>query len=210
MKEQPSRRGRRPGRQDTREAILRAARTAFADGGFDGTSIRQIAAAAGVDAALVHHYFTSKDQLFQAAVEFPVDVAATLERVTDGTVEELGHRLVETFLGAWEHPVSGPGLEALLRGALTNRVSGRLVREFFMVQIVRTVGRRLEGVVPAGELPARASLVASQMLGLATVRHLLRFEPLASTPRESVVRTVGPTVQRYLTGELDVLPGPPG
>lgn len=200
------RRGRRPGNQDTRETILAAARHAFAEDGYDATSVRRIAAAAGVDAGLVHHYFTTKEQLFQTAVDFPVDLSSTLQRVTQGPVEELGHRLVDTFVHAWEHPVSGPALQAVLRGALTNRVSARLVREFFTVQISRSMVVRLDGVVPAHEVPARATFVASQLIGLATVRYLLRFEPLASTRPEAVIATLAPTVQRYLTGEIDGAP----
>lgn len=202
----PRPRGRRPGKQDTRAAILTTARVAFAERGYDGTSVRQVAAAAGVDSALVHHYFTTKDQLFQAAVGFPLDIPATLAGVTDGPVEELGRRLTDTFVRAWEHPASGPALEALLRRALTNRVAGRLVREFFAVGIVRAVKPRLAGVVPLHEVPARADFVASQLFGLAVVRHLLRFEPVASTPRQAVVAAVAPTVQRYLTGQIEGLP----
>ena len=200
------RRGRRPGSQDTREAILAAARTAFAEGGYDATSVRRIAAAAGVDPALVHHYFTTKEQLFQAAVAFPVDLPTALAGIAEGPVAELGDRLADTFLGAWEHPRTGPALEALLRSALTSQVVGRLVREFFTRHIVRSVGVRLADVVPATELPVRAGFVASQLFGLAVVRYLLRFEPIASAPRDSVRRTVGPTLQSYLTGPVDDLP----
>jgi len=198
-------RGRRPGRQNTREAVLQAARLAFAEAGYDRASVRQIAAAAGVDTALVHHYFGTKEQLFQAAVEFPVDLPTTLARVADGPVGGLGQRLVDTFLEAWEHPVSGPALEALIRGALAHRVYGRLIREFFAVHIVRSVGVRLEGVVPADEVPIRANFVASQLFGLAVVRYLLRFEPMASLPRDAVATTVAPTIQRYLTEEIDAV-----
>lgn len=202
------RRGRRPGSQDTREAILAAARTAFAEGGYDTTSVRRIAAAAGVDPALVHHYFTTKEQLFQAAVAFPVDLPTALAGIAEGPVAELGDRLADTFLGAWEHPRTGPALEALLRSALTSQVVGRLVREFFTRHIVRSVGVRLADVVPATELPVRAGFVASQLFGLAVVRCLLRFEPIASAPRDSVRRTVGPTLQSYLTGPLEALREP--
>jgi hypothetical protein len=117
-------------------------------------------------------------------------------------VDTLGQRLVETFLSVWEHPVSGPAFEALLRGATANRISGRLMREFFAVQILRRALRNLDTIIDPAEIPLRANLIASQLFGLATIRYVLKFEPLASTPRETVVAAVAPTLQRYLTGEL--------
>lgn len=196
--------GRRPGKQDTRQAILAAARAAFAEHGYDGASIRTIATAAGVDPALVHHYFGNKQQLFLATVQPPIDPSEVIPKLIAGGMDGLGRRIAETFLSVWEHPVSGPASEALLRRALSNRVSARLVREFFAAQVVRRVMQHVppDEVDPA-ELPLRASLVGSQLFGLAVTRYVLRFEPLASAPRETVVAAVGPTLQRYLTGELD-------
>lgn len=206
--ERPERkRGRRAGvgaaSEDTRQAILSAARETFAEHGYDGSSMRQIAGVAGVDAALIHHYFEGKEQLFLAAVQFPVDPAELLSRVTGGPVGQLGYRLADTFLATWEDPTSGPALEAFLRGALTNRQSGQLVQTFFMLQIVQRIMPSLSGVVDAAQMPTRAGLAASHLLGLAVVRHVLRFEPLASMPRTTLVATIAPTLQRYLTGNLD-------
>ena len=200
----PRKRGRRAKveSEDTREVILSAARTIFAERGYDGSSMRQIATTAGVDAALIHHYFDSKEQLFLAAVQFPVDPEEMLGRVTDGPVEHLGYRLANTFLATWEHPTRGPALEAFLRGALTNRESGQLVQTFFMLQIVGRIMPSLSGIIEPAQMPTRAGLAASQLLGLAVVRHLLRFEPLASMPRADIVSTVAPTLQRYLTGDI--------
>src|SRR5699024_11211711 len=109
----------------------------------------------------------------------------------------------------WEHPHSGPALAALLRSALTSRVVGQLVREFFAVHVVRSVGARLADFVPAEELQVRAGFVAGQLFGLAVVRHLLRLEPLTSSPRETVAVVVAPTLQRYLTGKLEDSPAQP-
>jgi len=194
--------GRRPGKQDTRAAILAAAREAFAERGYEGASIRQIATSAGVDPALVHHYFGTKEQLFTATVQPPVDIAEVFPKLFEGELDTLAERLLTMFMSIWDHPVSGPAFEALLRNALTNRISARLIREFFTVQIQRRAVARLAGIIDPAEARLRATLVASQLFGLAVVRYVLKFEPLASAPRETVIATVGPTIQRYLTGDL--------
>jgi AcrR family transcriptional regulator len=203
--------GRRPGKQDTREAILAAAREAFAERGYDGVSIRAIATSAGVDPALVHHYFGTKEQLFIATVRPPVDPTELIPKIiAGGAVEGIGERIVEAFLSVWDHPVSGPAFEALLRGALANRLSARLMREFFAVQILRRALANLGTVVDPAEVPLRATLVASQLFGLAVIRYILKFEPLASASRDTVVAAVAPNVQRYLTGDLAGLLEPRG
>ncbi|WBB67316.1 TetR family transcriptional regulator [Micromonospora sp. WMMD812] len=191
--------GRRPGNPDTREAILGAARAAFAERGFDAASIRAIAAAAGVDPALVHHYFGSKDQLFLAAMRAPVDPRELLPTVLAGDRDGLGERLVRMFLGVWDSPAGSAGV-ALLRSAVSNEWTARLLREFLTTQVLRRVLDHLD--VDPAELPLRGSLVASQLIGLAMMRHVIRLEPVASAAPETLVATVGPTVQRYLTGEL--------
>src|SRR2546430_13486874 len=105
-----ARTGRRPGNQDTREAIVEAARQAFAERGFDRASIRSIAASAGVDPALVHHYFGTKDELFLATVNAPINPNELLPQVLTGDRDELPERLIRTFLSVWGHPVSGPAV----------------------------------------------------------------------------------------------------
>ncbi|SCL18618.1 DNA-binding transcriptional regulator, AcrR family [Micromonospora pallida] len=192
--------GRRPGNPDTREAILSAARTAFAERGFDAASIRAIASAAGVDPALVHHYFGSKDKLFLAAMNAPVDPGRLLPGVLDGDPERIGERLVRMFLGVWDSPAGVAGV-ALLRSAVTTEWTARLLREFLVTQVLRRVLQHL-GAAPA-ELPLRGSLAATQMAGLVLMRYVIKLEPLASTPPETLVTAVGPAVQRYLTGPLD-------
>jgi AcrR family transcriptional regulator len=194
--------GRRPGKQDTRETILASARETFAELGYDGASIRQIAAAAAVDPALVHHYFGTKEQLFLAVVQPPIDPAVLLPRIFAGGVDGLAERIVATFLSVWEGPTSGPAFRSLLRGAVSHQLTGRLVREFFATQIVRRVIPEMAADIDPEEAPLRASLVASQLFGLAVTRYILEFEPLASTPAETVVAAVAPNIQRYLTGDL--------
>jgi AcrR family transcriptional regulator len=194
--------GRRPGRQDTRGGIVAAAREVFAERGYDGASIRQIAASAGVDPALVHHYFGTKEQLFLAVVQPPVSPADLVPRIVAGDPAKLGERLVTTFISMFESSVTAPAFEALLRGAFANRLSGTLIREFFAVQIIRRVVRELDTMVDVAELPLRANLAASQLLGLAATRYILKFEPIATAPRETVIAAVAPTLQRYLTGDI--------
>ncbi|TDB76081.1 TetR family transcriptional regulator [Micromonospora sp. KC723] len=196
----PRRTGRRPGNPDTREAILAAARTAFAERGFDAASIRVIAAAAGVDPALVHHYFGTKEQLFRATVDIPVDPAQLLPAVLAGDVDGVGERLVRTFLTVWDSP-AGAAAVALLRSAVANEWTARLLREFLVTQVLRRVLDQL--AVDPAELPLRGSLVATQMIGLAMMRYVIRLEPVASADPEALVTAVAPTVQRYLTGQLD-------
>ncbi|MDG4756957.1 TetR family transcriptional regulator [Micromonospora sp. WMMD710] len=191
--------GRRPGNPGTREAILDAARAAFAERGFDAASIRAIAAAAGVDPALVHHYFGSKDQLFLTAMNFPVDPGQLVPRVLAGDRDGVGERMVRIFLGVWDSPAGSAGV-ALLRSAVSNEWTARLLREFITTQVLRRVLEQLD-VAPA-ELPLRGSLVATQMIGLAMMRHVIRLEPVASADPEALAAAIGPTIQRYLTGPL--------
>ncbi|MEU5965006.1 TetR family transcriptional regulator [Micromonospora parva] len=191
--------GRRPGKPGTREAILDAARAAFAERGFDAASIRAIAGTAEVDPALVHHYFGSKDQLFLAAMNFPVDPGQLVPKVLAGDRDAVGERMVRTFLGVWDSP-AGSAAQALLRSAVSNEWTARLLREFVTTQVLRRVLENLD--VDPAELPLRGSLVATQMIGLAMMRHVVRLEPVASADPETLALMVGPTIQRYLTGPL--------
>ena len=191
--------GRRPGNPDTREAILTAARAAFAERGFDGATIRSIAAAAGVDPALVHHYFGTKDDLFLAAVDAPADPEQLLPEVLAGGTAELGANIVRLFLRVWDGPMQPAGL-ALVRSAVGNELAARLLREFLVTRILRRVVATLD--VPQAAREARGALVASQLVGLVMARYVLRIEPLASASGEHLVATVGPTLQRYLTGDI--------
>jgi AcrR family transcriptional regulator len=194
-----ARTGRRPGNQDTREAILAAARKAFAERGYDGASIRAIATDAGVDPALVHHYFGNKDKLFLESLEAPLDPREFLPRIVDGEADGMGERLVRTFLSVWDSP-AGPAAAALLRSAVAHDWSARLLREFVTTQILRRIMRAIP--TDPAEAPLRASLLASQMIGLAMVRYIVRIEPIASAPPEVVVAAIAPNVQRYINGPL--------
>ncbi len=189
--------GRRPGGPHTRAAILAAARTEFARGGFDGATVRGIAGRAGVDPALVHHFFGTKQGLFVAAMEFPFDVGSVLPRLLASGVDEVGERLVRLLLSMWEADRSP--FVALIRGAVTHEESAALLREFVSRELVGRVAAAVRGSSP--EL--RATLVGSQLIGLAMARYVIGIEPLASADVDTVVAAVAPTVQRYLTGPLD-------
>jgi AcrR family transcriptional regulator len=196
--------GRRPGRHDTREDILAAARDRFADYGYDGASVRQIATSAGVDPALVYHYFGTKESLFRAAIGAPIDPAAVFPRIWAGDPAELGERIVRTFLGVWEDPTTGPAIRATVRSAVANDRAARLLREFFATQVVRRIVHELGMDGTPEEGAVRSSLVASQLFGVALARYVLQLPPLADLPVETVVTAVAPTVQRYLTGDLAI------
>jgi AcrR family transcriptional regulator len=191
--------GRRPGNQGTREAILEAARQAFADRGYDGASIRQIATDAGVDPALVHHYFGAKDRLFLAVIQAPADPGEILPKVLVGGIDGVGERLVRGFLSVWDSP-AGNAAAALIRSAVQHDWSARMMREFITRQILRRLMRTLE--IDRKEAPLRASLVASQMVGMAMARYIIKLEPLASAPAETVVALIGPTIQRYIADPM--------
>lgn len=197
--------GRRPGNPDTRQAILAAAREAFAERGFDHASIRGIASSAGVDPALVHHYFKSKDKLFLAALNVPFDPAELLPSALAGDPAGLGERMIGLVLSVWDSPAGSAGV-ALLRSVVSSEWAARLMREFVLTQVFRRVIAELP--VKPDEAPLRAALVASQIAGLAMTRYILRLEPLASAPPHVVVTAVGPTVQRYLFGEISHRPAP--
>lgn len=191
-----ARTGRRTGGSDTRAAILSAAREAFAQGGFDGATVRGIAGRAGVDPALVHHFFGTKQGLFVAAMEFPVDLAAVLPALLAPGVDGLGERLVRLLLSVWEAERS-PFI-ALIRGAVTHEESAALLREF----VTRELLGRVAAAVDSTSAELRATLIGSQLIGLAMVRYVIGIEPLASADVDTIVAAVAPTVQRYLAGPL--------
>jgi len=188
-------RGRRPGETRTREAILAAARRQFSASGYDGTTIRAVAAEAEVDPALVHHYFAGKGGLFTASIESPVNPADVVARVIDGPREDLGERLVRSLLELWEDETPAPIL-AMLRSAAGPEEAVTMLREFISREVVGRIARGID----ADHAELRATLCGSQVVGLAMVRYVVRVEPLASAGREQVVAWIGPTIQRYLTG----------
>jgi len=191
--------GRRPGNQDTRSSILDAARSAFAEKGYDKASIRAIAAEAGVDPALVHHYFGTKDKLFLASMNAPIDPGTLIPQALRGPREEAGERLVRLVLSVWDSPAGTTAL-GMFRSALSNEWTARLLREFVITQVLRKAVAEL--ALDPVEAPARAALVATQIAGLMVARYVLKLEPLPSAAPEALVAAIGPNVQRFLTEPL--------
>ncbi len=190
--------GRPSGSSDTRDRILAAARDLFARNGFGNTSIRAVAAQAGVDAALVHHYYGTKQQLFAAATELPVDPMVVLGPLRDTPVEQLGRTLPELLLPLWDSQ-AGTGMIAALRSMLTG-TEVPLARSFFRDIVIAELAHRVDE--PAGTGVLRAEFTASQLMGVVVARYIIGLEPLASLSHEQIVAMVAPTLQRYLTGDL--------
>jgi AcrR family transcriptional regulator len=186
--------GRRPGAGGTREKILAAARTHFGKAGYDGGTVRGIAAAAGVDPALVLHYFGSKEGVFRAAMDFPIDPAEFIPRLLAPGLDGLGERLARFFLDTWDSPAGQP-LLGLIRSVVGSEDAAALLREFVSREVLGRLAKALEVDQPQ----LRASLAGSSLIGLAMLRYVVKIEPLASAPSEQVAAWVGPAIQRYLT-----------
>jgi AcrR family transcriptional regulator len=191
--------GRRRGDSGTREAIGAAARRQFAERGYAATTIRAVADEAGVDPALVLHYFGSKDELFAASVEWPFDPAEELTRILARGPEHAAEPLVRLFVTTWDREEGRNTIVALLRAAMTHEGAERLFREFVTVRVFGPLAEALGG---GEEAALRVNLAGSQLIGLGVARYVLRVEPLASLPSPGVVALVAPAVQRHLTGPL--------
>lgn len=190
-------RGRRPGAPDTRAEILASARSLFALRGFGGTSVRAVAAEAGVDPSLVHHYYGTKGDLFIAALRLPVDPRVALLPVIEGGLDGAGERLLQVFASVWDDEANRLPLLALVRGVV-DADGQQLLRDGLLGLVLGPIGAALDLDQPQ----RRIALVASQMIGIVILRHVLEVEPLASMDADMLVATYAPTVQRYLSGDL--------
>ncbi len=190
---------RKPGRRaqvspgESRDRIRRAALILFAERGFAATTIRSVAQDADVDPALVMHFFRSKEQLFEACVEWPFDPDERIAAVVAGGLEGAGEQLVRLFLETWDADEGRNPIVALMRSALGQQASEHMLRDFLQVRLLVPLIQAFE--IDDAEL--RAGLIASQLLGLGAARYLLRFDRLATLPPDDVVRWVSPTIQRY-------------
>ncbi len=193
-----ARSGRRPGASGTRERIRAAARSSFGELGFEGTTIRGVAAAAGVDPALVHHYYGSKQRLFVAAMELPADLGAVVPDLLAGAPDELGERLVRFALDLWDTPSMRPLMLGLVRSATTDPVAAEMLRALLAQGPFAAIARAVDR--PDADL--RVALVASQLVGLAMARHIVGVEPLGTADPDLLARAIGPTIQHYLVGDL--------
>jgi AcrR family transcriptional regulator len=193
----PRRRGRRPGGTDTRAQLLEAARVEFAERGYDGATVRMIAERAGVDPAMVNHWFGGKEALFTATLHIPVDPAVILAEVVPGDPEHLGERIIGRFLQVWD-TTGAAQFAALVQSVASHDVAARMMREFITTILV---GKVVSTVAP-DQVELRAGLCGTQLVGLAMIRYVLKLEPLASADHPTVIAAVAPNLQRYLTGTL--------
>jgi AcrR family transcriptional regulator len=198
--QQRIRTGRRPGPSTTRADILEAARASFAELGYDRTSVRGVAARAGVDPALVHRFYGSKDDLLAAALTVALNPGERIPELMEGDVGALGERVVGYFLSVWEQSPSREVLIGMLRSAATNERAAAQLRQFFGREVLGRIAARLGH----DDAELRATLAGSQLLGLAMARYIIRFDPIASAEPQTIVATIAPALQRYLTEELEL------
>jgi AcrR family transcriptional regulator len=195
--------GRRPGDSGTREAIRAAAIEQFSERGYDRPSMRSIAQQAGVDPALVKHYFGSKHALFVDVVELPFDPAQVIPTLFGaGDHDEIGMRVAGFLVSVLEQPAARQRIIGLIRAAASEPEAARMVREL----LTREVFARIVEQLQVEDAALRANLAASQVVGLLVARYIVGLEPLASMPPADVAAAVAPNLQRYLTGSLG--PGP--
>jgi AcrR family transcriptional regulator len=192
--------GRRPGNRDTRGEILAAARIAFAEGGLGGVSLRGIATDAGVDVALIHHCFHSKEELFLATMQIPVPIHELVAPLVAQGTDGLGERLVLTMLAIWESDLQA-SLVASLRTAVAEPATTRSMQEFLAVEVLGQVLQALP--YPETEANRRLALVASQLGGLMIGRYILKLPALVELSVEELAAAVAPTLQRYIDGPVD-------
>lgn len=190
----PRRRGRPRGGSDSRERIIAAAVDEFGERGYDGATIRSIAARAGVDSALVHHYFGTKADLFAEAVGIPLRPDVDVPGILDGPRDEVGERLVRYVLTAFEQPDVRRRGVMLMRTAIGSRLTTPLLAGFLSRELIGRIAKKLA----VDDADLRATLVASQIAGMLLARYVLKLAPLAAAPVDELVARVGPTVQRYL------------
>ena len=190
--------GRRPGPSDTREAIAAAARRGFAELGYERTTIRAIANEAGVDPALVVHFFGSKQQLFLSVMTLPFEPEEVMPQILAGPTSEAGLRLARFAVGQLEDPRARATITGILRAAASEPEAANMVRDLVAGRIVGSIADGLR----VDDAPLRASLVASQIVGLVMARYVVRVEPLASLAPDALIEAIAPNLQRYLTGAL--------
>ncbi|MGH3950215.1 MAG: TetR family transcriptional regulator [Pseudonocardiaceae bacterium] len=188
--------GRRPGQTETREQILAAARSLFAEQGYDATTIRSIAAEAGVNPALIHHFFGSKDHVFVSSLALAVNPADIVPTIVEGPRAQAGERLVRFFLGVWGDPDARQPFLALLRSIASNEGAARMMREFMHRAVITPISTSLG--VPELNMAA----VGSHLMGIALLRYIVGVEPMASAGEDEIIELVAPVIQRYLDPEL--------
>jgi AcrR family transcriptional regulator len=190
------RRGPRPAGSDTREAILDAAREQFAESGYGRTTMRSVAAAAGVDPRLVTHYFGTKQELFMQSVRLPIDPDAFIARAFDGPPDQLAERVAQGLVGTLDDPATRRTALAIIRAAASEPEAASVIRTVLTERVLTPLVKRVE----TDHAELRATLVATQFVGVAMARYVVGIEPLASASTEQLVRAITPVIDHYLTG----------
>ncbi len=190
-------RGPRPAGTDTREAIVHAARKQFSEKGYQGTTLRGVGAAAGVDPRLVLHYFGNKQQLFMQSLELPLAPAAVIERLAAPGPGTIGERAAELIVSVLEDKTSRRVMISLIRAAASEPEAAELIREMLTTSFLLPLAEQVGGANPR----LRAALAASQIVGLGMARHVVGLQPLAAASHEQLVRAVAPVFDHYLGGD---------
>ncbi|MEY8097168.1 TetR family transcriptional regulator [Falsihalocynthiibacter sp. S25ZX9] len=193
-----SRLGRRSGPNTTRNDVLQAAQTRFAQDGFSATSIRKVAADAGVDPALVMQFYKSKDGLFAASLALSYEVQDRIAAAFDGPKERLGESLTQTFLSLWEESSDTEALMATLRGATSNDFAAEQLREFVQVRLLSVIGPKFGD---GQESARRVGVVISMLMGLVLTRDMIGIPLVKSLSRNEIATMIGPSIQSILEGQ---------
>ncbi|WP_328558398.1 MULTISPECIES: TetR/AcrR family transcriptional regulator [unclassified Streptomyces] len=197
MNKSGSQRGRRPGNQDTRAAILDVARRRFLEDGYHAVTLRSVAGEAEVDLALISYYFGSKKGLFGAALALGANPAEVLARVVEeGDLATFPERVLRQVIAVWDDPVTGPPLLAMLKSAIDEDPFGELVKE----AVEREIVDRIASLVPGRNARQRAASFTTVIAGLIATRYLLRLEPIVSMTTDEVVRFLSPQLRQALRG----------
>lgn len=191
--------GRRPGHSGTREAILSAARRQFAEVGYDRTSLRSIAAEAGVDPTLVTHFHGSKQRLFVEVAELPFDPSEVLPGLLSGDPGAVGRRLATLVVGVLDSEEGRRRLTSLVRAAASEEEAARMVRDL----VTRELLARIAAGIGADQPDLRAALCGSQIVGMVMARHVVGLAPLQGATSEQLLAVLTPVLQHYLTAPLD-------
>lgn len=196
-----SRRGRRQGEPVSRDAVLSAAKKRFAEEGYERTTLRAIANDARVDPSMVIYLFGSKAELFREALRLIIDPDVLVATLNEGE-GDIGTRMVRTYLDIWEHPETGASMVAMLQSATSNPDAHEAFRGFMQNYVLTAVSDALGG---GDDAPLRAMLAATNLVGTAILRYVMRVPPLATLPADDVATLISPAVTRYLTAPADEL-----
>lgn len=191
--------GRRSGSPDTRSEILEAAKSVFAEVGYDRATMRAIAATAAVDPSLIHHYFGNKEQLFAASIDLPLPASEVIRTVfAQAAPDEVGRHLAETFFAVWEQAEARESLLGILRTAMGGEDQAVTAFRQFLTSAVLD---QIAPLVHRDDARLRALLMASHLVGVAMTRYVVRLEPIASAPIDQIVDLIGPRIQSYIDGD---------